>query len=147
MVNGINECFCLNSQHLESAVDPYASVQASDPDEAALLPTPTPTYTPSATPLIPPTPTPTVTPSITPTPSTPTFIRQNAITIQGSNDITRIVRNIPNELMPEYIGDHKYGGGILAATGWEFISNQGYYFANDPCRSIIIRKFTLPSRG
>ena len=116
----------------ESTVNPYASVQAADPDEAALLPTPTPTYTPSATPLIPPTPTPTVTPSITPTPSTPTFIRQNAITIEGSNDITRIVRNIPNELMPEYIGDYEYGGGILAATGWEFISNQGYYFANDP---------------
>ena len=117
---------------LSSTIDSYSSIQAQDPFEANLLPTPTPTYTPSSTPLIPPTPTPTHTPPITPPPTPPSYIRKQSITFARSNQINQKVRNIPNEYMPEYIGSYYFGGRVLAATGWEFLSNQGYYFANEP---------------
>ena len=115
---------------LSSSIDPYS--QSSDPTEGAHMPTPTPSATPSSTPLIPPTPTPTITPSITPTPSSPSMIAERSIIFSGQDSNGLIARQIPNEYMPEYIGSHRFGGGVLAATGWEFKTNIGYYFQNDP---------------
>ena len=117
---------------LSDAIDPYSSVQQQDPNEAQYLPTPTPSITPSNVPIITPSATPPITPSITPSSTPASFIQTKQFTFSGTNDNNLIAREIPTEDMPEYIGNYRFGGGVKQATGWEFASNMGYYFQNDP---------------
>ena len=124
-----------NMSLLSETLDPYAEVQAADSTESQYLPTPTPSITASTSSLIPsltPTITPTVTPTITPTQSTPSMISTQQITFNGAEAEDLIALEIPNEYMPEFIGDYRLGGQVLRATGWDFVSNFGYYNQNDP---------------
>lgn len=117
---------------LKDEVDSYEEVQRQDPVEKQFLPTPTPSITPTSSRTQPPpaSPLPSLTP--TPTPSRPSFIANQSITFSVTNAAEEafITKTIPNQYMPEFIGDYKFGGGVLRATGWEFVSNEAYYSGN-----------------
>ena len=117
---------------LKDEVDSYEEVQRQDPIEKQFLPTPTPSITPTSSRTQPPPASPLPSPTPTPTPSRPSFIANQSITFSVTNAAEEafITKTIPNQYMPEFIGDYKFGGGVLRATGWEFVSNENYYSGN-----------------